>query len=320
MLKFAPLAVIAAALLCNPAQAQRVDLDEVELRAQAGVPVEVVINDQPVQILIAPDAVSAVSMNGDAAERLGFEPSMVGFVYVIGPERLRFSTDTVRYHMQGGTFRRRTAYSERQIVEGADGVVGPGHFPQERVVLTLREPTERDRAITYPLERMGRTLAGTLIEAGGVPIYVAFSFDRPETLVSATGGRILADDYRGYFDGEARFMPVLYGVDRPVRRLTLRDPLMLGELEVRNIAVRVSDHGSSEGIDEEAPEEGDPDEIVVTANTGDIPRQRMYVGMDTIGHCASITYDFDEEVLTLMCPDQPPAGSVPIPSDEPEAL
>lgn len=298
-------AATAALLVPMAAQAQRVDLDEVELRAMAGEPVEVVINEQPVRIIVAPDAVSAVSMNGDAAERLGFEPSMFRFSYGIGSTQLLFNTDTVRYHMQGGSFRRRTAYSNRQIVGGADGVVGPGHFPQERVVLMLREETPEDRALTFPLERMGRSLTGTLIEVGGVPIHVAFSFDRAETLVTATGGRIIADDLGGYFSGEPREIPILYGVDRPVRALSVRQPLMLGELEVRNIAVRFSDHGNADGIDEAAPEEGDPDEIVVTANTGDIPRQRMYVGMDTIGHCASITYDFDEEVLTLMCPPQP---------------
>ncbi|WP_271078332.1 hypothetical protein [Aurantiacibacter sp. MUD61] len=299
--------VVVFAAMPDAAHAQRVDLDDVELRAQAGEPVEVIINDQPVRIIIAPDAVSAVTVNGDVAERLGLEPSMFRFMYVIGSTELPFQTDTVRYHMQGGTFRRRTAYSERQFVEGADGTVAPGHFPQERVVLTLREQTPEDRAHSFPLERLGRSLVGTVLEEGGVPIHVAFSFDRPETLITATGGRILADDYRGYFSGEPRAIPILYGVERPVRSLTLRDPLMLGELEVRNIAVRVSDHGNSEGIDEGPPPEGDPDEIVVTANTGDIPRQRMYLGMDTIGHCASITYDFDEEVLTLMCPDQPVA-------------
>ena len=297
---------IGMVLAAQPAHAQRVDLEELTLEARAGEPVDITINDQPVRMLIAPDAVSAVTVNGDTAERLGLEPSMFGFVYLIGSTRLPFSTDTVRYHMQDGTFRRRTAYSDIQVVEGADGVVGPGHFPQERQVLRLREDAPGDRALTYPLVRMGRSLTGTVLEAGGVPIHVAFSFDRPETLVSATGGRIIAEDRGGFFTGEAREIPVLYLVERPVRTLTLSQPLFLGELEIRNFAVRVADHGNADSISEEAP---DPDEIVVTANTGDMPRQRMYIGMDTIGHCASITYDFDAEVLTLMCPEQPPAGA-----------
>ncbi len=304
--------------------AQRVNLERVTLEANAGEPVELLISDQPVRMLIAPDAVSAAAINGDMAQALELEPSMIGFIFVIGSTELPFSTDTVRYHMQGGTFRRRTAFSDAQIVDRADGVVGPGNFPQERVVLNMRETAPSDRPITFPLERMGRSLTGTILEVGGVPIHVAFSFDRAETLVTATGGRIIADDRGGYFSGEAREIPILYRVSRPVRSLTLREPLMLGELELRNIAVRVSDHGNSDRIDDGPPAEGDPDEIVVTANTEDMPRQRMYVGMDTIGHCASITYDFDAETLTLMCPPQPPeieaASAPPVPdSDQPEA-
>ncbi|QZH75293.1 MAG: hypothetical protein JY451_01280 [Erythrobacter sp.] len=299
-----------AAMFALPAaaQAQRVDLEETELVVNAGGPVGVTINDHPVRLLIAPDAVSAVAVNADTAARLGLEPSMVGFIFVIGSTRLPFNTDTVRYQMHGGSFRRRTAYSDAQIVDGADGVVAPGHLPQQRVVLNLRAGAPEDRALVFPLERMGRSLVGTVLDVGGVPIHVAFSFDRPESLVTATGGRMIADDLGGYFTGEARDMTVLYRVSRPVRPLALRQPLMLGELEVRNLAVRVGDHGNAEGIDEAAPQQGDPDEIVVTANTGDMPRQRLYLGMDTIGHCASLTYDFAAETLTLMCPPQPPAG------------
>ncbi len=192
-----------------------------------------------------------------------------------------------------------------QVVDGADGIAGPATFPHRRVVLTVREATPEDRPLTFPLENLGRSQTGTLIEVGGVPIHVAFSLDRATSLVSATGGRIIADDRGGYFDGETRDEHILYRVNRPVRPLALRYPLMLGELEVRNLAVRVSDFGSSRGIDEAAPQEGDPEEIVVTANSDDMPPQRMTVGTDTIGHCASITYDFAAETLTLMCPPQP---------------
>lgn len=43
--------------------------------------------------------------------------------------------------------------------------------------------------------------------------------------------------------------------------------------------------------------------------TGDserkVPNQRLYIGMDSIGHCASITYDFAASNVTLMCPARP---------------
>lgn len=98
----------------------------------------------------------------------------------------------------------------------------------------------------------------------------------------------------------------MYGVSRPIRPLALTRPLMLGDLEVRNIAVRVSDMGSSQGIAEGPAPEQDPNEIVVTGDSKrKIPSQRLYIGMDTIGHCASISYDFEAGTVTLMCPPQP---------------
>lgn len=302
---------LATALLLSvstPAMAQRVNLEDATLVVNAGEPVEVTINGQPVQMLIAPDAVAIPSVNADAAQRLGFDPSMIGYIYVIGPENLSFSTDTVRYEMQGGRFRRRTAFGDLVIVEGADGVAGPGALPQKQLVIQMRAGTPGDRALVFPLARLSRSQTGTLIEVGGVPIYVAFSFTRAESIVSATGGQSIADALGGYFDGEARETPILYRVSRPVRPLSLANPLMLGELEIRNLAVRVTDLGNADRIDEGPPAEGDPEEIVVTANTDDILPQRMYVGMDTIGHCANITYDFDAETVTLMCPPQPAAA------------
>ncbi|MFN6986089.1 MAG: hypothetical protein ACK4OI_14775, partial [Rhizobium oryzihabitans] len=57
--------------------------------------------------------------------------------------------------------------------------------------------------------------------------------------------------------------------------------------------------------------EEDLDEIVVTGDSKrKVPIQRLYVGMDTIGHCASLTYDFDAGTVTLMCPDQPLAKAM----------
>ena len=48
------------------------------------------------------------------------------------------------------------------------------------------------------------------------------------------------------------------------------------------------------------------DEIVVKGDSKrKIPHQRLYIGMDTIGHCASLTYDFEAGTVTLMCPNQP---------------
>ena len=72
------------------------------------------------------------------------------------------------------------------------------------------------------------------------------------------------------------------------------------------LAVRVSDMGNSRGIAEGPAPEQDPNEIVVSADSKrKVPNQRFLIGMDTIGHCASITHDFKARTVTLMCPEQP---------------
>lgn len=293
-----------------PAGAKPSEQEQADISVRVGETVAMSINDQPVRIRLTPDAVSVPTLNADAAQRAGLKPSMIGYIYVIGPVKIGFRTDRVRYGEGDASFRRRTAFSDRQVVDGADGVAGPETFPFRRTIFTLRDPQPGDRAITFPLDKeMGRSQTSMKIEVDGRPIYAAFSFDRAESLVTATGGRWIADAYGGRFDGDAREAPILYRIARPIRSLRVDRPLMLGELEIRNLAVRVSDMGSTQGIAESAEADQDLNEIVVTGDSKrKVPNQRLYIGMDTIGHCASITYDFAAGTVTLMCPDQPTAG------------
>lgn len=307
MMLRAPTAVLAALAIAMPALAKAPSPEQADIVVRTGEAVDMTINDQPMRFRLAPDAISVPTINADAAARAGLKPSMIGYIYVIGPEKIAFRTDNVRYGPRDASFRRRTAFSDRQLVSGADGIAGPEAFPAARTTFVLRDPRPDDRAVTFPLDReMGRSQTSVRLDVGGRPIYAAFSLDRAESLVTATGGRWIADANGGQFSGGARAAPILYGVSRPVRPLELARPLKLGELEIRNLAVRVSDMGSAEGIADGASVDQDPNEIVVTGDSKrKVPNQRLYIGMDTIGHCASITYDFAAGTVTLMCPAQP---------------
>lgn len=303
--------MVAAVATAGQVAAKPAETAKADLEVRVGETVAMTINDQPVRIHLQPDAVSVPTLNADAAQRIGLKPSMIGYVYVIGPERIAFHSDNLRYRTGGAEFKRRTTFSDRQLAGGADGVAGPGAFPFRRTILTLRDPQPADRAITLPLDtEMGGTQTGVRIDVGGHPIYAAFSFGRAESLVTAAGGKWIADANGGRFDGAAREAPILYGVLRPIRSLRLDRPLMLGGLEIHNLAVRVSDIGNSQGISDGPAPEQDPNEIVVSGDSNrKVPKQRLYIGLDTIGHCASITYDFEAGTVTLMCPDQPAAAT-----------
>ncbi|WP_033924926.1 hypothetical protein [Sphingomonas sp. 35-24ZXX] len=297
----------ALALCASPAVAQPSNTPPSDLTVRMGDTVVMSINDQPVRFRLAPDAVSVPTVNADVAGKIGLKPSMIGYVYYIGSVKIALRTDNVKYRAGTTTFKSRTAFSDRRVVSDADGVAGPATFPFRRTIFVLRDPQPGDRAITFRLDKdMGLSQTGMKIDVGGKPVYVAFSLDRAESIVTATGGQWIADANGGRFNGDAREAPILYDISRPIRRLDLARPLLLRELEIRNLAVRVSDMGNAEGIPDGATPEQDLDEIVVTAESKrKVPTQRLYIGMDTIGHCASLTYDFKAGTVTLMCPDQP---------------
>ncbi len=302
----------ALALYAGQAAAQPSDASPADLSVRVGDTIAMIINDQHVRFRLAPDAVSVPTVNADVAERIGLKPSMVRYLYLIGPVKIALRTDNVKYRAGNTSFKSRTAFSDRQVADGADGVAGPATFPFRRTIFVLRDPQAGDQAITFPLDRdMGLSQTGMKIDVGGKPVYVAFSLARAESVVTATGGRWIADANGGRFNGDAREAPILYEISRPIRRLDLDRPLMLGALEIRNIAVRVSDMGNAQGIPEGTIPDQDLDEIVVTGHSKrKVPAQRLYIGMDTIGHCASLTYDFDAGTVTLMCPNQPSAGAM----------
>lgn len=185
---------------------------------RVGEAVDMTINDQPRRFRMAPDAISVPTFNAEAAARAGLKPSMTGYIYVIGLERIAFRTDNVRHGPRHASFRRRTAFSSRQLVTGADGLADPEAFPAARTTFILRDSRPGDRVITFPLDReMGRSQTSVRLDVGGHPVYAAFSLDRAESLVTATGGRWIADANGGQFVGGARPASILYGVSRPVR-------------------------------------------------------------------------------------------------------
>lgn len=303
---------VTLALCAGQAAAQPSSAPPTDLSVRAGDTVAMIINDQPVRFRLAPDAVSVPTVNADVAAKIGLKPSMIGYVYFIGPVKIALRTDNVKYRAGNASFKSRTAFSDRQVVVGADGVAGPATFPFQRTVFVLRDPQAGDRPITFRLDKdMGLSQTGVKIDVGGKPVYVAFSLDRAESVVTATGGQWIADANGGRFNGDAREAPILYDISRPIRSLDLDRPLMLGELEIRSLAVRVSDMGNAQGIPDGAIPEQDLDEIVVTGDSKrKVPTQRLYIGMDTIGHCASLTYDFKAGTVTLMCPKQPSAKAI----------
>jgi hypothetical protein len=95
------------------------------------------INDQPVRFYLTPDVVSVPTVKADVAEKIGLKSSMVGYAYFIGTVEIALRTDRVKYHAGNTSFRSRTAFGDRQVAGGADGVAGPATFPFRRICASL---------------------------------------------------------------------------------------------------------------------------------------------------------------------------------------
>ncbi|RZI61465.1 MAG: hypothetical protein EOP94_00155, partial [Zymomonas sp.] len=145
-------AVAALLMMTMPASAKVSSPEKAEITMRIGETFDMIINDRTIRFHIAPDAISVPTLNADAAERAGLKPSMIGYVYVIGPEKIAFRTDNVAYGPQDAFFRRRTAFSNRQIIASADGIAGPETFSSARTTFVLRDPQPGDRALTFPLD------------------------------------------------------------------------------------------------------------------------------------------------------------------------
>ena len=270
-------------------------------------PVEVFINGKPVNLLVAPDSKSIPALNSDAAERLGLKQSLVSFQFLIGSESLDFGTDSANLDFGHGTFKRRVAFGDHHIIDGADGEVGPAALPFPKVRFHLGERKQGERNIVLPLVNLSRTQTGTLLKIDETQIHVTFSLSRDESLATATAGAILAEKYGGHFDGDTHMVPVRYGIDRPVRPLTLTRELKLGDLKIESIFVRTADLGSTDSIPEgpEQTSSSDPDEIVVIGKARkkqkNLRYQTLIVGRASLKDCSSITYDFASKKILLSC-------------------
>lgn len=282
--------------------------EEATLVIEGQKPVAATINGQPVQLIIAPDSKSIPTLNDGLAERLQLKPSMIGFAYLAGPEKIHFWTDVTKLDFGPGIFSRRTAFGKNHIIEGVDGEAGPGALPYGVVRFDLHVATPGERILTFPMDRIAGANVGTTMTVGSEELAVNFSLSRRETLVTATAGAMLASQYTGHFTGEAKSTLLRYGVFRPTRMLAFQSAPMLGELTIRDIAVRVADNGDASAIkDNNAANaaDTDPDEIVVTAQKAgkkkDKKRQMITIGLASLETCSSITYDFRAEQIRLSC-------------------
>jgi hypothetical protein len=257
--------------------------------------VPVTVNGQKSRMLLLADGSSIPVFNRGAAQQFGFKPAWITFTVRIATVKIKGWTAVVRYDVDAQPYRRRTVWLERDIAPGFAGMLGPGAVPQTIVTVQIRPPVPNERQFVLPLVENRVLGMGTM----SGDIFVQFDPLRRQTIGTASAGALLAQSQGGALTGQSRMAPVRFGVERPVRTLALDRPLRVGPIELKAVAIRVSDFGSVAKIPDA---DADPEEIVIAAKKKKDPDYRsLHIAADALGKCSSITFDKLRKRIVLSC-------------------
>lgn len=289
---------VSALLLVGAAPAERVIV--------AGQPITTSVNGVTGTLLVDPGAPSMPILSRAYADRLTLKPGMFTIRWLIGPIVLPVPTAVERIDLGQGEEKRRIGWVERPYRSDVDGSIGPGGLPAKVVRFTLRAPQPGERTVALPMLDGGGLLGGSVglfarIDVEGEPVRVRFDLNQPHTLTNAGMALTLARIHAGTLAEARRAVPIVFGVERPVRTMTLARPLTIGPLAITTVDVRTGDFGNAEGIASTAATP-DPDEIVVEAKgKRDRSRDRITLGTDALARCSAIVFDKPAKQVRLTC-------------------
>ncbi len=272
--------------------------------------VTVTIAGQTLRLRVDPASTRHVQLNASAARRLdlanparlvagkradlGLTRTQVGKVDV----REATSDDMVSY--RGRDLPLTLAWSDRDHVDGADGIIGPRFLPHD-MVRWVRRPVATGDVVTHlPMQwESARGMLGSL-HVGKRDIDVQIAPAATESIATAAAASYLAESHGGRFDGPTRDIIITMGVVRPVRDLAFDRPVPVAGLRLAHVAVRMFDWSGKTSLP------ADPaaaDEIVVRGRF-DAQRQwaKLALGNDLLGKCAAMAWTREPMMIDLTCP------------------
>jgi hypothetical protein len=271
---------------------------------RAGVAVPTTVAGAAATVLIDPGAPSMMMVSKEIATRAALKEGPFRLSWMVGPVRVPASTAVVRVNLGAGEVKKRIGWTDRPYVTGADGAIGPGGLEDDVVRFVLRDTRAGERVSMLPMLDGGGLFGGAVglfgaVDLGGEPMRVRFDLRRARTLASAPTANTLARIHDGRLSPDVARAEIAFGVERPVRTMTLARPLMIGSLAIARVAVRTTDHGNAEGIMAEGSTP-DPDEVIVTAK-GKRREMRITVGTDDLAGCSWIVFDKRAKQIRLSC-------------------
>lgn len=264
------------------------------------------VNDVPVRWRIDPGATGMPALRPEVAARAGLKPGMFTGMLMVGPVRRVAPTGVAKLTVGGATIKRRVTWPQGAGA-GVDATIGPAGLDDKVVRFQLRDARPGERTVALPMSG-----GGGLFGAGWMPLYarvplaggtidVRFDPRLAHSVVTAGAGQLLATAHDGRFTGTAERMAVVLDVERPVRRMRLARPFVVGPLALGEIHVRTADFGNASGIREEGAVD-DPDEVTVVAKgKRDRRNFRLTLGGDQLARCSAIVFDKRAKQVRLTC-------------------
>jgi hypothetical protein len=291
--------ILAAALAfaaASPAASNELTLD-----ASSGFVIPVEVNGRTLRLKVDAGTPGYVVLNPQAAQAAGLKGSLLPVTAKIGPVKLEGKTRATGVVISGLRMRKRVVWLDRNIVEGADGVISPRELPHDRV--EFRFGPERPGEVASEIPTAFRMDRGVhhLYEVAGRKVEISLSNVDPASFATASAAALLAASNGSKWAGEVEARPILFGVERSVRPMRLDRPVLLGRFEVRNFLVRTGDDRGAYSLPTDPA--ADPDEIVVTGSRKSKQKARVALdlGVDRLGRCSRMIYDKLAQRLTLWC-------------------
>ncbi|WP_310498740.1 hypothetical protein [Sandarakinorhabdus sp.] len=280
----------------------------------ADAPVMLGIAGQQIGLRLFTGSIDRVTLSAASAARLGIKPQglMGKATLKIGNAPALTGRNAVQsFTLAGQPIKQRVFWFQGAVMKG-DGSVGPWAFPQQQIRISLGNAGAGDTPHDFPL--YGDINSGTYAGVRGRPdigpgfgVSIAIEADYRLTMVTAATGADLAGALGGTMTGDVWEEEILLGIVRPVRRMVLARPLVVGPFRITEVAVRVRDLRDGTGVlgneQQIISDDDDPSEIVVT---GSSDRNRPVVRLLTLsrrqlGECSAIVLDKAAARYTLEC-------------------
>jgi len=283
-----------------PSAARTAPLSQsLELSAEGDFIILAELEGRPVRLRVDP-ASGGILLNLRTARALGISDSGVPLHALVGPVRIEGRARRGRLAIGGWRGRRPVRWFDRDIIAGADGIIGLNELPYLMTTLHLRPGHPGQRALTFAVEPSEYYGLVYHQRVAGETLGFVFGLRRHETLATAAAGAHLARHFSGAWLGDAFVAPATFSVLRPLRRMEFANPIAIGDLRLGAMLVRTADFRGAFVLPEDAP--SDPSEIVVTGRQArSRARLTVAIGSDQLSHCSSLQYDNVQSRVTIYC-------------------